>query len=63
MLVNQLIFGKLIKTSIYSAFPLRMILLDNQIVDVGKFLLIEMFKLINEEVMIELEYHYLANSW
>lgn len=40
-----------------------MILLDNQIVDVGKFLLIEMFKLINEEVMIELEYHYLANSW
>lgn len=37
-----------------------MILLGNQIVAVGKFLLIEVFKPINEEVMIELEYHYLA---
>lgn len=37
-----------------------MILLGNQIVAVGKFLLIEVFKLINGEVMIELEYYYFA---
>lgn len=60
MLVNQLIIWKTGKIGIYSAFPLWMILLGNQIVAVGKFLLIEVFKPINEEVMIELEYHYFA---
>lgn len=49
------------KSSTYLAFPIKTVPLDNQTVDEGKFFFTEVSQLINEERIMELEYHHFAN--